>query len=1411
MAKTRHNNISFARGDLEELPFGELIARLQEEGFTIDKNDYVEFAAVFENLQPATAEELKYYLAPIVCKSEEEQEKFYTTFDSFIKEKQNVTIISPRRSWTKRWWPWLAAGSIIFLAIIMGIQKYMAVPCAPDTAFIWFPNNSHYAKEPVILKRYSRIDEKSDTNCTTGNWDFGDGSNLVRGNTVAHIYNNPGIYNINLRVSSDNDDDVDNRTEKITICPARVNLINPSPEALFPGRQIEIFADSLDESINAAECFWVVSILELNSFDTVRNNKTKLAYPLRDTGNYAITFNYGNNCVLGEISFAVNPKNTYTLGVLPGGKPFESSLNVNPLFTVLMSLLALILVITGIYLYRKKQKPDTIQEPVNEENFDGMDGPFEIPFQQKDHHIQQLLDISKISYSLTRRTEAEIPYLDIPSTISNTIRNYGHITPAYSRKQRPREYLLLIDDSIPNNQQTHLFQYLLKNFINQNVLIDLYFFFNKPGLFYKENKRLPVNFQRLRDDNYQANLIVIGNGYNLLGNSGLDPDLKTEFEWWAQRVLITPVPAKNWSVNEQHLSQLFTLVPADIEGWISIAQFITEDHKSNKFIDPAWNTYSAKFLHSENVDALREYFGDEDLFQWLCSIAIHHNIRWEIVIEIGKVILNGNNTIHKLNYTNLLKLARIKWMEEGQFPASTRLELLKHLDVKNEVLARKAMIQLLSESDGLIDSLSFSYEEKTVQKLTDSFVIYANNSNANMSYKDDAERFIGLWQNGKIVDIPLTTYLERTGEWRTPINSPSGAASGIGLGEYVQEKEQLRIRESGKSLNTIKWFAAACFLLACIPIFGIVAAYNAKNENKIASFKKMNIIRETIPATADININVIADTCLRQYFENSSQFTVSLYNPETDRTFTSNISLSSIQSTDTAGKFRLSTIFKNVNIKNKSGSPATIKFNKDNDSVGISSNFNLVSNGLELRINSSNCGLDSLVIDYFPGSKDDYTRIGAQIKKAIPEMELNTTLSGRQTKKTCNYLVVGSMLDSLTIFSTASRLLKAGVTIKDIRMVAYTPNASAISGEGKRIEINGDDKLERLPPLSLDSLRCRLLNDCKEKAIQVVYVQFGEGFDRNTADRLWTFLGTNGYNTPTIEKRAFTYPSAVRYFLPEKRREALDLAAMTSAYLKRDIPVQYVAATGTNSTNRIEIWLKAISPTCPTIKLSDIREIRAGQKFSITDNSRRIDLEYNQITFFINNQAQSYLINPAIRKCGNRYTLYIMSPNRQQIPATYFGDSIVFSVSVGAINIQQGSRRGNYRLQELNKNFEGKNILWIDHSGANRSQIVQFRREGLIIIQARDNAIAMAYLNKDNFDLVITDMGKIIKLPEGLELLKEMRNMKLSAKVILYGSIQEQNNFEKEARPFGIEGFATNGAELRKVVNDYFKPKVSGN
>jgi len=426
--------------------------------------------------------------------------------------------------------------------------------------------------------------------------------------------------------------------------------------------------------------------------------------------------------------------------LLAQGPPVEKENSVHS--TAFAWLLVLGLTCFGLSLTFFPLKRSHSLPHVDIDNIDGDDSPLDIPFGPKDHLIQPLPVLARVARDLVQPIPTEVYQLEINKTIRESIRAYGLLTPVYENLERRPEYLLLIDRRQP--LQNNLARYLARTLARYSVPIDYYFYDTRsasPGVspastlnaFYAEGSATPLNAYALRQRHGDAQLI-------------------------------------DFSAND---------IPEPL-----LAEF---DFSPPGSTDPHAAT-------TPDADLLRDYLNDEDLFQWLCAAAVYPTLRWEVLLAVGAAVLKERGALNKLNYISLLKLTRISWLTGAAIPAGIRLELLKNLGLKEELATRKAILELLKESDELIVAGTAPFEEKMLQVYTQSFILFAHEPRRNEALEPDARKFMSVWDRRHAPDLATVLYLTNPdGRWETPIRSVDDPAQTIGANKFIHELLALRV------------------------------------------------------------------------------------------------------------------------------------------------------------------------------------------------------------------------------------------------------------------------------------------------------------------------------------------------------------------------------------------------------------------------------------------------------------------------------------------------------------------------------------------------------------------------------------------------------------------------------------------
>ena len=117
-------------------------------------------------------------------------------------------------------------------------------------------------------------------------------------------------------------------------------------------------------------------------------------------------------------------------------------------------------------------------------------------------------------------------------------------------------------------------------------------------------------------------------------------------------------------------------------------------------------------------------------------------------------------------------------------------------------------------------------------------------------------------------------------------------------------------------------------------------------------------------------------------------------------------------------------------------------------------------------------------------------------------------------------------------------------------------------------------------------------------------------------------------------------------------------------------------------------------------------------------------------------------------------------------------------------------------------NMMGKSILWVDDNpDNNRLAVRALRKFDLEIEQVTSTEAAMALLEKRNFDLVISDMGRGTNMRAGYELLQLIREGGNNVPFFIFAG-QDKPEFRREAAARGAQ-LSTN--DMLKLIDNVVK------
>ncbi len=870
-----------------DIVFDDLLAALKKEGFVLSVNDYIEFTAVFNQFK-VDRDTLKYYLAPIVCRNREEQEKFYAIYDhvyssgetpltetkKYIRTSVYETIKAVVKSSAVSYRIFF----VLFLLIIVSAGIYYWVkdasqanrPAEYSNVSDTIPPlisqiglSKLYVGKPVHLQiNTSALRKKKLTDVKAWFfWSVGTHSGRMTGSAITTTYQEPGSYKVKMEMVTEVKGKpwvLASDSIILTILPPPVQAAM-NKERYLLGDTVRLSARHLLDGYSPKDFFWEV-INDRDSAEIKYVNDSSLV--AGKYGSYAVVLYYKDRKWLcTRLVMSVDAK-TAACQVLAAGPLVEKENAVHPTaigWLVLIGV-ALLAISTSLFAQKKSKFLPEIDLSIAK----GDEAPVEIPFTPKNHLIQKLRVQTELAEALIRPIGTGVYNLDVKKTILNTVQLHGLLSPVYNSIQRKPEYLVLIDAG--NTFLFNLFHHFVETLQSDTVRINYYFYYSPNAFYTKDEKRIATLYD-LRERHSNARLIIIGNGYNFIDyrENNLKDNLSVEFTAWPDKVLITPVPSMDWLRNERILKKDFELVAADAVNLRRLIQmFNNNEEGSAASYFRSQDVYESKYLDLTTIKELQVYLDDNDLLQWVCALAVYPSVKWEVMLAVGHALLSSRKAAHKLNYTNLLKIGRISWISEEGISTDIRLMLLKELSVDDEIRTREAILHLLNETDLLINNKSFAFEEKMVQVYTQSFVLYANNYRKYKQYEKEAKIFMTLWDKKKILDLATAIYLKNENkQWETPLRSINNQTKPIAPNKLLNELLSLHVIHNPVIRRWLRRAGVACLLLL-LSLFPLKDSLYNWQINKSIGFIKSDYQNNSITVSIPVN------DCLKNLMSNSN-------------------------------------------------------------------------------------------------------------------------------------------------------------------------------------------------------------------------------------------------------------------------------------------------------------------------------------------------------------------------------------------------------------------------------------------------------------------------------------------------------------------------------------------------------------
>jgi hypothetical protein len=669
---------------------------------------------------------------------------------------------------------------------------------------------------------------------TTYNW----GDSSTNDTTSIHRYAAPGKYSVIANTSvycSSNGSVIKKKTlyATVTVCSENNSLKITGPpniDSVAPGKKIELVAVTGYGNKNET-IYWYQD----DSSVTGQGKKLKIAF--NKPGVYKITcmaiFDSINspctliqNIIITVPAIVEKEKGSFAPpdAFFPdddAGPHAPYNPLLKPLYYTTISIF-FILAIIFIALWDKVRRNTmrlTLSMLKQYEKLTGQEAgssrPKQMPFKNKNYLPVQEPEIKQVALQMRKRVNDTISFINIDKTVKRSIENGGLFQPVHDARTRQTEYLFLVQQATENSQYVKLVEYLAAMLKRQNVLIETYYYPDAPMQCFNDNNPEGLSLEKLSKKYCNHILLIFGDGQQLVNSSlhNFDSVYAELLNRWQHRAIVTPVSFTDWGVAEKEvLMPEIPVFPADIPGLLLLLEMLNSmEHNTDIMPRLRQNKavfYSTTGIDFEDIDALEKYCESAAwagkvengkpvnvLLQWIAAMAVYPKPQWELTLAIGRAMFEKYNMPAALNYTSLLRIIRISWMGEGNFPDGIRLALLKKLTVENELLARETVLSLLKEIPaGEFADNPAAQAEKEIQQVVNEFSLYASDPAFYTGYRESGYLFEKLWNENRIIDAVLKTYFSNeANEWQTPVNKrdiDNGIVRNTAIEEYFESKNE---------------------------------------------------------------------------------------------------------------------------------------------------------------------------------------------------------------------------------------------------------------------------------------------------------------------------------------------------------------------------------------------------------------------------------------------------------------------------------------------------------------------------------------------------------------------------------------------------------------------------------------------
>jgi len=645
-------------------------------------------------------EALQYLLAPILCKNQQQQAKFYAIYQNYLAQdlQPSKLLTNPKKITKKstafRWlYPTLGLLGLLFLVWKFGFKEKI------PTTKIQFkrPIKQLHIGDTLRIKNTSLVDVSIPV---VYEWTYLNKKN----NQVEHQQKR---VDFNFVIPKTEKQDYlktirligrDSLTQQVLgidsvllsiYCknPPIINTINIGDTSLMAGTPLpfsaEVDGNNLSLNWQFGDGDTSTSLTPIHTYEKNGNYLIKLT--AKDTSN-----RFGKCETSLQTYLNLNTKESIEKDMVAAA----FALQKEPPKTVLQSkawtyiILMLLLTAAGWSWLQWLMRPFLEKTPKDY---------FKTTLPASIKPLKELIQPTFLQFDianrLRKRQAGRRQEMALTKTLQATVEKGGYSELHYQFKTKPTEYLALVELSGKHKDQKEFAQYLPNFFAQQDVLIQTFFYKNDFEKIW--NARFPsgVSHSKLYELYPENRLLIFGNTNQLVTDWQQQKQLPETWEQlanqWKHQVICTNTPIPNQLFSTLPFDTALSFFPADLAGIAKAIDFLEE--KTAPALGQATNWVNQT---KNNIFGIQQFEAEHhtifqsnhpEIYRWFLALTVYPAASLSTIIAIGKALKIAPT------YDKLQAITPLANLQKNNFNKQLWVNNWERLTIVEERLARQGV------------------------------------------------------------------------------------------------------------------------------------------------------------------------------------------------------------------------------------------------------------------------------------------------------------------------------------------------------------------------------------------------------------------------------------------------------------------------------------------------------------------------------------------------------------------------------------------------------------------------------------------------------------------------------------------------------------------------------------------------